>query len=84
LSGALFEDLPAKTRSEQVRGVLLSELERGSRLARQGLRPGDIITGVNRTRVSSLAEFQDAILRANGQIILQLRRNQSDYVARID
>ena len=84
LQGALFEDLPAKTRSEQVRGVLLSELERGSRLSRQGLRPGDIITGVNRTRVASLAEFQDAILGARGQIILQLRRNQSDYVARID
>jgi serine protease DegQ len=84
LSGALFEDLPAKTRAEQVRGVLLSELEEGSRLARQGLRPGDIITGVNRIRVSSLADFQDALLRANGQLILQLRRNRSDYVARID
>lgn len=84
LGGALFEDLPAKTRSENVRGVLLSELDRDSRLARQGLRPGDIITGVNRVRVSNLAEFQDAIQRAGSQVVLQLQRNQRDYVARID
>lgn len=84
LAGALFEDLPAKAREGRVRGVLLSELEDGSRLARQGLRAGDIITGVNRSRVSNLAEFQEAILLAGGQLILQLRRNRSDYVARID
>ncbi len=84
LGGAVFEDLPAKARAERVRGVLLAELEAGSRLARQGLRPGDIITGVNRSQVSNLAEFQDAVQQARGQMILQLRRNRSDYVARID
>lgn len=84
LSGAVFEELPAKSRAERVRGVLITELQAESRLARQGLRSGDIITGVNRTRVSSLADFQDALMRADRQLILQLRRNRSDYVARID
>jgi len=84
LSGATFEDLPLTFRAERVPGVLLSDLQKDSRLARQGLRPGDIITGVNRTRVSNLAEFQDAVLLAGGQLVLQLRRNRSDYVARID
>ncbi|MDX1555111.1 MAG: DegQ family serine endoprotease [Xanthomonadales bacterium] len=84
LTGAVFEDMPLKVRAERVRGVLLSELDEGSRLARQGLRPGDIITGVNRTRVSNLAEFQDAIMLARGTLILQLQRNRRDYVARID
>lgn len=83
-AGALFEDLPAKVRAERVRGVLISELGQDSRLARQGLRPGDIITGVNRTRVSSLAEFEEAVEQSGGQLTLQLRRNRSDYVARID
>jgi hypothetical protein len=40
--------------------------------------------GVNRSRVSNLAEFQEAVLLAGGQMILQLRRDRSDYVARID
>jgi len=84
LAGAVFEDLPAKARADRVRGVLLSELEQGSRLARQGLRPGDIIMGVNRSRVSSLAEFQEAVLLAGGQMILRLRRDRSDYDARIE
>ena len=84
LAGAVFEDLPAKIRAERIRGVQLAELEPGSRLARQGLREGDIITGVNRSRVSNLAEFQDAVRVAGRPLILQLRRNRSDYVARID
>lgn len=84
LAGALFEDMPAKVRAERVRGVLLSDLDKDSRLARQGLRPGDIITGVNRTRVSNLADFQEAVVTAGRQMILQLRRNRSDYVVRID
>ncbi len=84
LAGALFEDLPVKVRAERVRGILISELEEGSRLMRQGLRTGDIITGVNRTRVSSLAEFQEAIMQAGGQLVLHLRRDRRDYVARID
>jgi S1-C subfamily serine protease len=84
LSGATFEDLPLTFRAERVQGVLLSDLQENSRLARQGLRRGDIITGVNRTRVSNLAQFQDAILLAGGQMVLQLRRDRSDYVARIE
>ncbi len=84
LTGAVFEELPAKSRAERVRGVLITELQADSRLARQGLRPGDIITGVNRIRVSSLADFKDAMMRADRQLILQLRRDRSDYVARID
>lgn len=82
--GVVFEDLPAKARANRVRGVMLAEVESGSRLERQGLREGDIITGVNRSRVSNLSEFQDAVRAAGRPLVLQLRRNRSDYVARID
>ena len=40
LMGATFEDIPLKQRSNRVRGVLLTELDRESRLARRGMRPG--------------------------------------------
>jgi Do/DeqQ family serine protease len=84
LQGANFEELPLKLRSERIRGVLISELEPGSVLARRGLRPGDIITGVNRREVRTLKEFESEISANRGTFFLQIRRNGGDYVARID
>ena len=55
LDGALFTEVPASERSA---GVLLAELERRSRLAYEGMRPGDIITGVNGQRITSLDELE--------------------------
>jgi len=64
--------------------VLISELEADSRLARSGLRPGDVITGVNKKVVRSLAEFESEISLVRGSIYLQIRRSRGEYVARID
>jgi Do/DeqQ family serine protease len=83
-AGATFEELPAKMRAEQLRGVILSELERQSRLARSGLRPGDIVTAVNRQPIQGLGDFEDLVKKAQGPLLLQLWRNGGDYVARID
>ena len=84
LRGASFEELPLKLRSARIRGVLISELEADSRLARSGLRPGDVITGVNKKVVRSLAEFESEISLVRGSIYLQIRRSGGEYVARID
>jgi Do/DeqQ family serine protease len=84
LQGAKFEELPAKLRSDRATGVLLSELQAGSRLARSGLRPGDIVTGVNRQKIRSLTDFQDIVAAGRGSIYLQIRRDGGDYVAKID
>jgi serine protease DegQ len=84
LSGASFEELPLKLRSARIRGVLISELEADSRLARSGLRPGDIITGVNKKAVRTLVEFESEISVLRGSIYLQIRRSGGEYVARID
>ncbi len=84
LSSAVFEELPAKMRAEQIRGVILTELDRQSRLARSGLRPGDIITGVNRQPIQGLSEFEELVQASRGPLLFQLRRNGGDYVARID
>lgn len=84
LAGAVFEELPAKMRSQQLRGVVLSALDEQSRLARFGLRPGDLITGINRQAVLGLADFDDLVRASRGPLLFQLRRNGGDYVARID
>lgn len=84
LSGATFEELPLKQRSDGVGGVLIAELDAESRLARQGLRGGDVITGVNRERILDLDGLQQAVGAVRGPLYLQIRRGGGDYVARID
>jgi len=84
LEGAVFEELPPKQRSDSAGGVIISSLEPRSRLARQGLREGDVITGSNRMRIRDLAEFQEVIRSISGTLYLQVRRKGNDYVARID
>jgi serine protease DegQ len=84
LAGAKFEELPLKQRSDHIKGVLLSELEPGARLARRGLRPGDIITGCNRMKIQDLSEFKDVVSSIRGRLYLEVRRDGEDYVVRVD
>jgi Do/DeqQ family serine protease len=84
LVGGMFEELSLRQRSDDVAGVLLADLEPGSRLARQGLRKGDIITGANRMKIRDLGEFREVIRSVSGPLYLQVRRDGSDYVARVD
>lgn len=84
LEGAVLEELPPKQRSDPAGGVVIAKLETRSRLARQGLREGDVITGSNRMRIRDLGEFQEVIRSVSGTLYLQVHRNGNDYVARID
>ena len=84
LAGAQFEELPQKLRSSGVQGVLISGLEPDSRLARRGLRPGDVIMGCNRMKTPDLAEFQEVVPAVRGSLFFEVRRNGSDYVVRVD
>jgi S1-C subfamily serine protease len=84
LAGATFEELPLKQSSNGVVGVVVSDLEPDSRLARQGLRAGDIITGANRLRIRDLGELREVISGVAGPLYLQIHRDGKDYVARID
>ena len=84
LRGASFAELTARHKQQNISGVLLDELTPRSRLAREGLAEGDIIIGVARQRVRSLADFKDAIEDTRGSILLQISREGRTYVARID
>ena len=85
LQGAILRDLkqgdPAYGRVE---GVIAAEVEPGSRAARNGIRPGDVIVAVNRRRVRNTEDLEGAfeqagqvlalnIVRGNGQLFIVIR-----------
>ncbi len=82
--GALFTELGVRHKQDNVSGVLLEELEPRSRLAREGLVEGDVITGVNRQRIHNLDDFTRELGSAHGSLLLQIRRNGRAYIARIE
>ena len=62
LSGATLRDLSNEhDLYGQVQGVEVVDVEDGSKAATAGLRPGDVIVGINRRRVANVREFDDAI-----------------------
>lgn len=84
LAGALFTELGVRHKQDNVSGVLLEALDPRSRLAREGLAEGDVITGVNRRRIHNLVDFTRALEYTRGSILLQIRRRGRAYIARID
>jgi len=84
LEGARFTDLTERHRQLNLTGVLLDDLDARSRLARQGLQPGDIITGANRQQVHNLADFSRLLENTRGPLLLQVWRDGRSYIVRID
>ncbi|MAD75748.1 MAG: serine endoprotease DegQ [Rheinheimera sp.] len=60
------------------RGVEITELANGSVAEQIGLRQGDIITGVNRQRVSNLADLRQILEGRQGVAALYIRRGNDD------
>ena len=84
LEGARFTDLTERHKRRVLSGVLIEELDSRSRLARQGISVGDIITGANRQSVNNLAEFRKALEQMRSPLLLQVVRGNRAYVVRID
>jgi Do/DeqQ family serine protease len=77
LSGAQFADLApdAEANGEQpTGGALVTEVEHGSMAWQQGLLANDVVVGVNRRRVSSIAELETALNEAGTTVALQVLR----------
>lgn len=79
LAGATFSELPERYRSQGVNGVLVTEVKRGSRAAANGLRAGDLISGLNQGEFSDLAGMQAAFARKPAQVLLTLTRGRGSY-----
>ena len=55
-------------------GVLATQVEARSKAHAYGLRPGDVIVGLNRNNVRDLSEFRD-ILQSDKRMVLSIYRN---------
>jgi S1-C subfamily serine protease len=77
LQGVELRDLaPGDPGYGSVRGVLVAAVAAGSRAARSGLQPGDIVTAVNRTPVSSVRELSAALAAAPDAVALSIVRGE--------
>ena len=58
----------------KVEGVLVTKVEANSPAWQHGIRPGDIIIGINRRKVRSVQEFLAALKTGENVIMLSLLR----------
>jgi serine protease DegQ len=75
LAGATIMELPADHPAYgRVQGVWVSDVAAGSAAARFDLRADDVITGVNREPITSVADLAAALNRAPPPVALQVQR----------
>jgi serine protease Do len=79
----LTPELAEKFKLKEMKGVLVTKVDRGSVAMVEGLREGDLIKEVNRSEVASSVEFSTAVSKAKrGETVLLrvLRENRAFYV----
>lgn len=67
----------------QVKGVQVDSVSRNGQAAQAGLRPGDVITAVNRRPVADLAQFYQALHAYKGTLLLTVRRGDMVFFTTI-
>jgi Do/DeqQ family serine protease len=63
----------------QVKGVLVTGVDPNSEAYMAGVRPGDVITAVNRQAVSNIEQFRKALNQAGRAVALRLWRNDEVF-----
>jgi serine protease DegQ len=75
LAGATITEMPSDHPAYgRVQGAWVSAVAAGSAAARFGLRSGDIITGVNREPIATVAALSEALRAASPPLALQIQR----------
>jgi serine protease Do/serine protease DegQ len=75
LQGAQLRSLQPGESQRVDRGVLVMEVERGSRAWRARLRPGDVIINANRQAVPDLETLQSVVDNPRGALLLRVQRD---------
>src|SRR5690606_18564908 len=76
LSGASFAELPEALRRGGVSGVLVEDVERGSRAAQSGLRAGDVVLAAGSALARDLATLRALLAEPNPQLVLHIQRGR--------
>jgi serine protease Do len=85
LMGIRVENLTEKTRKQfgalAGEGVVISEIDRRSDLARIGARPGDVIRQIDDSAITNKTEFKKAIVkyRQKRSVVILLQRGDQGY-----
>jgi Do/DeqQ family serine protease len=80
LAGATF--VPAdesNTEGDDTRGIVVQRIQPRSPAARLGLRQGDVILGVNRQRVETMAQFEKLAGEDSKELLLHVRRGNNAF-----
>ena len=81
LSGAVFQAMGSEhPLYGRVNGVVVADVERGSRAWQNSIRPGDVIIAINRERVQSVEELGRALRGAGRTIALDIIRDDSQLL----
>jgi serine protease Do len=73
----MSKDLASQYGIDQIPGVIVTAVQQDSAADESGLKPGDVITEINRKRVGSPRQFRDAVKSADakGGIMINLISN---------
>jgi S1-C subfamily serine protease len=83
--GLSLRELPKATLSSIGLGYGLAVVKLGAIAERAGLRVGDVVYGVNHSRIYSIEEFSQAIAKPNdGRVGLLVRRGKTDFYVPMD
>ncbi|QYK01008.1 Do family serine endopeptidase DegQ [Shewanella psychrotolerans] len=74
-AGAIHQMLDGATLENAKKGVEITEVAKGSAAAASGLLKGDLIVGVNRTRIDDLKELKAELNDTHGAVALKLQRD---------
>ncbi|KAF1692266.1 Do family serine endopeptidase [Pseudoxanthomonas daejeonensis] len=74
LAGARLAELPEAQRQARGRGVLVEEVQAGSRAAQNGLRAGDVIGATSAGAVDDLAALRSSLAQPPAQLVLLVTR----------
>jgi Do/DeqQ family serine protease len=81
LGGATFHDIdPGMPQYGKIEGVLVANVDAGSPAWQHGVRPGDIVIGVNQQRVKNVEDLKQALATVDRAISLELLRGTARIV----